>query len=164
MKTLWRIAGAVVILLVVALLVLRATGLDPKDRRPGLWLKGNVVTTPVNDWSFSDKYPTIMIQTGTPYLLPHSVTINCVSVNGDLYLHSTFRAGIPFPDGKGWTAALARDPRVRVKIGDQLYDRTVTVVTDQAELDALNQAAQIKFPQTQNAPGAIVYYYRIPHD
>ena len=56
MKTLGKIIVGVLICLVLALLVLRVTGLDPKERRPGLWLTGNLVTTPVTHWSFTDKY------------------------------------------------------------------------------------------------------------
>jgi len=164
MKMLGKVIGAILICLVLVLVVLRIVGLDPKDRRPGLWLKGSVVTTPVNDWSFGDQYPNILIQTSTPYLIPHSVTINGVSYNGNLYLHSAFPAGMPFPGGKSWTASLARDPRVRLKIGDQLYDRTATHVTDEAELALVVEAYAQKFPRAQNAPGSITYYYRVPHD
>ncbi len=59
--------GAIVAGLLVALIVLRVVGLDPKDRRAGLWLTGEVVTTPVTDWSFTDKYRNIYVQTKTWY-------------------------------------------------------------------------------------------------
>ena len=161
MKILSKLVVGLLVIVVLGLVVLRVTGLDPKQRRPGLWLTGNVVTSPVTDWAFTDKYPTIMIQTNTPYMIPHSVTINCVSYMGHMYLHSTFPAGMPSPSGKSWTSALARDPRVRIKVADQLYDRTATPVTDQAELAHLNEAAAKKFPQTPAAKGAIVYYFRV---
>ena len=57
MKTLWKIVGGILVCLVLALLVLRVTGLEPHERIPGLWLKGDLVTTPVDDWSFTDKIP-----------------------------------------------------------------------------------------------------------
>jgi hypothetical protein len=41
---------------VAALIVLRGVGLDPRERWPGLWLKGEVVTTLPSDWSFTDTY------------------------------------------------------------------------------------------------------------
>jgi hypothetical protein len=42
---------------------------------PGrLWLKGDVQSFPV-DWTFADKYQTIMIETHPWYLIPHSVNI-----------------------------------------------------------------------------------------
>ena len=66
MKTVVKIGGAVVVGLILLLVTLHATGFEPRDcetgsvswscRAPGLWLKGEVVTTPVSDWSFTDKF------------------------------------------------------------------------------------------------------------
>jgi hypothetical protein len=84
MRKLVKIVGATVIVLVAVLLVLSVTGFEPKGRVAGLWLKGERVTTPVTDWSFTDKIPEIKIQ--TPFLLPHSVTIWCAVYNGNLYM------------------------------------------------------------------------------
>src|ERR1035441_451779 len=109
MKTLGEIIVGVLICLVLVLLVLSVTGLDPKDRRPGLWLKGDLVTTPVTDWSFTDKIQTVKVQTRTWYLLPHSVTTFCVAYNGQLYLTSVYRPGIEYPHGRNWNANVARD-------------------------------------------------------
>jgi len=130
MKTLLKIVAGTLICLVLVLLVLRITGLDPKGARPGLWLTGNLVTTPVADWSFADKIQTIQLQTRTWYLLPHSVNIGCAYYNGHLYVGSIYmRPGVKYR----WNADVIRDPRVRLKIGNQLYDRTLSYVTDPAE-------------------------------
>ena len=130
MKTLLKVAGAILVCLVLLLLVLRITGLDPKGLRPGLWLRGDLVTTPVADWSFADKIQTIQLQTRTWYLLPHSVNIGCAYYNGHLYVGSIYmRPGVKYR----WNADVIRDPRVRLKIGNQLYDRTLSYVTDPAE-------------------------------
>jgi hypothetical protein len=40
---------------------------------------------------------------------------------------------VPFPHDKSWTSNVARDPRVRIKIGDKLYEATMVLVTDRAE-------------------------------
>ena len=90
MKTLLKTLGIIVVCLVALLVVMRITGFGPHDRIPGLWLKGNAVTNPVTDWSFTDNIPVIQIQTQTPYLLPHSVNINCLDYNGQLYLVSVY--------------------------------------------------------------------------
>jgi hypothetical protein len=74
MKTLWKIVGGILVCLLLVLLVLRVTGLEPRDRKPGLRLRGDLDTTPVADWSYTNKYQTIAVQTQTWYLLPHSVT------------------------------------------------------------------------------------------
>ena len=64
-----------------ALLVAYASScMDPKDRRPGLGLSGDVVNEPINDWSFSDEYQQIYLETQTWYLIPHSVTTVCAGL------------------------------------------------------------------------------------
>ena len=160
MKTLGKIIVGILVCLVLVLLVLRITGLDPKGRRPGLWLTGNVATTPVADWSFTDKIPTVEIQTRTWYLIPHSVTTNCLSANGQLYLSSGIPAGMQYPNDRDWHANVARDPHVRMKVGDQLYDRTLSVVTDPVEKAAVLQAREKKYPQLKvPANGTLVVFH-----
>jgi F420H(2)-dependent quinone reductase len=156
------IAGSVVVVVVaVALIALRVVGLDPHERRPGLWLHGEVVPTPVTSWAFTDKYPTIYIQTHSWYLLPHSVTITCVAHDGQLYLTSVFRQGSPFPEGKRWTSNVMRDPHVRLKIGDQVFDETVSLVTDPAERAAVLESKAKKYPTQRVAKTSTVYLFRV---
>lgn len=157
MKTLGKIVGAIVICLILLLVVLRITGLNPRDRTPGLWLTGNLVTTPVTDWSFTDKVPNIKLQTETWYGLPHSVTINCLSYNGQLYVSSVFPAGTP----RGWNDNVMRNPHVRVKIGNDLYDRTASLVTDPAERDGVLQARAKKYPELKIPPNATIHIFHI---
>src|SRR5690242_19659036 len=130
MRTLWKVLGVVLAGSVLLLLVLSITGFEPHGRMPGLWLKGNLIATPVTDWSFTDSIETVKIQTNTAYLLPHSVTTNCVSYNGQLYLTSLYRAGLTYPQGRSWNTNVARDPHVRIKIGNNVYDRRLSLVTD----------------------------------
>jgi hypothetical protein len=161
-KRLLAIAGGVVVVgAVAALLVLRVVGLDPHERRPGLWLVGQRVTAPVTDWSFTDRYPTIYLQTRTPYLLPHSVTITCVAHEGRLYLTSVFREGSPFPQGKRWTSDVMRDPHVRLKIGSRVYDQTLALVTDPAERTAALESKARKYPGQRTARSSRVYLFRV---
>jgi hypothetical protein len=149
MKTLAKIVGSIIIGLVVVLVILRFTGFEPKDcpptnrswscKVPGLWLRGERVTSPVTDWSFTDKIRRIKIQTQTSYLLPHSVTIWCAVYNGNLYL-SSYR-------GRLWVEDIIHDPHVRLKIAGRLYDRTLSVISDPAEKAAVLQAKGKKYPE-----------------
>src|SRR5438445_12231895 len=100
MKKLGIVVGVIVAVLVVALIVLRVAGLDPNERRAGLWLTGEVVTPPVTDWSFTDKYRNIYVQTKTWYLLPHSVTTGAPATDRRLYLTPTDRHGQQGPGHK----------------------------------------------------------------
>jgi len=141
MKLLFKIVGGALVCLALLLVVLRITGLNPHDRIPGLWLTGNLVTTPVTDWSFIDDVPNIKLQTQTRFLLPHSVTINCLAYKGQFYVSSTHPAGAP----RSWDENVMRDPHVRIKVGDKLYDRTLVLVTDPAEKNAVVQVREKKY-------------------
>jgi len=142
MKMLGKIIVGILGCLFLVLLVLRITGLDPKGVRPGLWLTGNLVTTPVANWSFADKQ-TIQLQTHTWYLLPHSVNIECTVYNGHIYVGSVqYRPGVKYR----WNNDVLRDPQVRIRIGNNLYDRTLSYVTDPVEKAGV-MAAKYKDPK-----------------
>ena len=148
MKKISKIVGAVFIFMVLLLVTLRATGFEPRDctnaseswscRAPGLWLKGDVVSTPVTDWSFTNKIQTIKIQTRTPFLLPYSVAIWCAVYNDNLYVTS-YR-------GRRWVEDIIRDPHVRLKIGGQIFERSLSMINDQDEKAAVLQAKGRKYP------------------
>jgi len=161
MKALWTVLGVILACLLLLLVVARISGFEPNGRRPGLWLKGDLVTTPVSDWSFTDKIQNVKIQTNTWYLLPHSVTINCVSYKGRLYLDSFYAAGLKYPHGRSWNEDVARDDHVRIKIGNQLYDRTLALVTDPAEQAAVNEAKFKKYPDLKLPPGGTIVLFRV---
>ena len=161
MKTLGKVVGAILICLFSVLVVLRITGLDPKERRPGLWLTGELVTTPVTDWSFVAQYRTDKVQTRSWYLLPHSVTTNFIVYNGQLYLTSLFSPGT-FPQSKSWTSNMVRDPHVRLKFGNQLFDCSLSVVTDAAEKAPLIEVYAKKYPElmaSSTAEGRMLYLF-----
>ena len=156
MKAFGKIVVGLVVCLVLLLVVLRFTGLEPGNNIPGLWLRGNPVTTPVTDWSYTDKIVTDMLQTNTWYLLPHSVKTWCIAYNGQLYL-ATSGAAV-----RSWPHDVARDPHVRLKIGDQLFDRTLVVVTDPTEKDAVIQVRAKKYKQKYPPPaGVTLTVYRV---
>ena len=167
MKRAWKIGGSLFLgILVLALFTLRLTGLEPADNgsnsRPGLWLPGEVVTSPVADWSFTDKIPHIMVETRTPYFLPHSVTINNFSRNGQLYMTATYSKGMVFPKGKFWTSNVARDPRVRLKIGGNVYDMTMVLIADRAEAEAVLESKWQKYADMRPKGGeGHVHVYRV---
>ena len=157
MKRLLQSLGIIVVCLILILIVLRITGFGPHARTPGLWLKGNVVTTPVMDWSFTDRIPVVQLQTETSYMLPHSVNINCLNYNGQLYLVSVYPAGTAHT----WNDNVMRDPHVRLKIGDDIYDRTVSLVTDPAEQEGVLQARHNKYPQLKVPPNSTIHVFHV---
>ena len=132
-------------LLIVLCIVVVASGCDPHERRPGTWLRGEEVATPVADWSFSNDYPEVFVETRTWYGIPHSVTTTLVTANGTLYVPSLYYEGGDFPTERYWNRNVARDPDVRVKIGETIYPRRATLVTDPAERATVLAAFAAKY-------------------
>ena len=147
-------------LVVVSLLTLRVTGLEPRyidptseefaeagrTAGPGLWLKGEVVREAVTNWDWVNavNHPirgnSIMLETRTWYGIPHSVTINAVPRGDILYISGSeqdFRLQKEFPYSKRWWANIERDPRVRMKIDGKIYEMTVALIADRVEVAQL---------------------------
>ena len=93
------------------------TGCQPSEMRPGLWLSGEVEAGPVRDWSFSHAEEEIFVETRTWYGIPHSVTTWGAAQGDVFYLPSLYFGDEEYPDGRYWNSNVARDPRVRVKVG-----------------------------------------------
>jgi hypothetical protein len=125
-----RIIGLFACILTISLSL--ACSIEPSDGRPGLGLSGEVAQQPVRDWSFASEAKEIFIETATPYFIPHSVTIWCVSLDSQLYV------GAWEADTKHWVANVARDPNVRLKIGDKVYEQKLEPIVDAATIARLN--------------------------
>ena len=188
MKKALKAGGAILVgVLVLTLFTLRVTGLEPQyieprgeawiksgmTARPGLWLKGEVVTTPITDWSFVNaihdpiRKNTIMVETRTWYGIPHSVTTGVVARGDKLYVHAHSDdrrlATAVFPYDKAWTTNVSRDPRVRLKIGGKLYEMTLVLIPDRVEVAAIGGRDPIereKGPDGQERVSAIMHWYR----
>lgn len=139
--------------LLLCLMVLLG-GCGPSDRRPGLWLSGEVQAYPT-DWTFADAHQEIALQVGTPYLLPHSVTIWCATLDGDLYLAASR------PEEKNWPGWVDDRPDVRLKIGDGVYDARLVPLTDDALIRRVTavQSQKYGFPMPEGPTGA--RYWRV---
>jgi hypothetical protein len=56
---------------------------------------------------------------------------------------------------------VARDPHVRIKVGDQLFDRTLVYVTDPAERAAVIRNKATKYPKQVIAPGSFINVFHV---
>ena len=54
---------------------------------------------------------------------------------------------------------MIHDPHVRIKIADQLYDRTLSLVTDAAELEGVPQARHKKYPELKVPANATIHVF-----
>ena len=174
-------------LLVLTLVTLRITGLEPRyidpaspafaeanrTAWPGLWLTGEVAREPVAnwDWVLDVRHPvrgnSIMLETRTWYGIPHSVTVNLVPRGEELYVSGSAqgsRLDGEFPNFKSWWANVERDPRVRMKIDGKLYEMTLALVNDHAE--AMQLFGRDPVTRTVDANGneqitGVRYYWRV---
>ncbi len=130
--------------------------IDPEDRRPGLWLRGEPAEPPA-DWSFTGAHPEIAIEVRTPYLLRHSVTIWCASVDGRLYV------GARSPETKRWPGWVDDDPDVRLGIESSIYRATLVPLEDPAELERVGRAYAAKYdlPPRPGEGAASFRYWRV---
>ena len=122
-RVVWIFAGLVVALYVVAIFL----PIDPDERRPGTRLSGTLATDQNTDWSFIEGRTRAWLETRTPYLVPHSITVSAWADEGVLYV------GCIACDTKNWPRNVARDDRVRIKVGDRIYQRRAIRITDDAE-------------------------------
>ena len=119
----------------------------------GFRLTGDAVTTPVSDWSFTDAVPTVQIETRTWYLIPHSVRTYIARNGAQLYLFSEYFAPEPgqpdlrdrFPEARFWNRMVVRDARIRLKIGNRLFQMRAYPLTDPSEMAVAGQAFLSKY-------------------
>jgi len=121
-------------LLALALL----TACEPSDRRPGLWLRGEVQPFPA-DMSFTEQHQEIAIQVSTPYFIPHSVTIWCATLGNQLYVAAAE------PETKNWPGWVADNPKVRLKIGGRLFEARLERVHDREEIERVQAVYAEKY-------------------
>lgn len=90
---------------------------------PGGALRGEVVSEPIDDWSFvDDAFVDVEFRPSDPY----SVELNYFVKEGRLYIDPA--------EGRRWLDYLREDPRVRVRFGDKIYELRAERVEDAAEL------------------------------
>jgi hypothetical protein len=141
--------------IVAAVVVVSAC--SPSDRTPGQWLRGNVVDTVPQDWTFTDEFKEIYVEVKTPYFIPHSVTIWCGQVDGKLFI------GVRDPETKNWPGWMDKNRDVRLKIGDDIYSVAASDLSDEETLAKVRSAYAKKYdlPTATNDKPRKVRYWSI---
>ena len=142
-------------ILVLAAIIFVAC-IDPADQRPGLWLSGEVAP-PVDDWSFVNDHREIFVEVSTPFGPRYSITVACASLDGVLYM------GARNPSTKRWVGYVARNPDVRLEIGDRLYRARMTPLEDAEDVALARRAYARKYgrPETPPADAPPIQYFRV---
>ncbi len=142
-----RVSAASKLWVAVVLAVVVVGCVPPDDRRPGLGLRGEVAEQFPPDWSFTDEHHEIAIEVHTPYLLRHSVTVWCASVDEQLYV------GASYPEAKRWPGWVDREPNVRLEIAGRIYEARLAPFDDLSQLPRLLAAYARKYDLPDAPPG-----------
>jgi hypothetical protein len=116
-----------------------AFGCQPEDETPGLWLSGEAVIEPVTDWRFTNEIEEIFVQTRPWYGIPHSTTIWCVELDGELYVGSYGE------EKKTWENNIERNANAVLAISGKLYQVSLVPVTEPSRVEALGAAYGQKY-------------------
>lgn len=115
-------------------------------------LSGTVVATP-SDWTFTDEIETVQLETRPED--PYSVNIWGVAIGRDFFIAS----------GRGmdnaWAQHIEADPRVRLRVGTQLYELRAIVSRDPVErerfLSALSEKYEAFDPDEEQPSEAVLF-------
>ncbi len=103
----------------------------------GALVEGEVVATPVSDWTFATPIQTLELEVAPDH--PRSITTWFLVVDGVLYVPSGGAAK------KTWPALVEQDGRVRVRLDGNLYALQATRVTDPEIAKRLSAAVKAKY-------------------
>lgn len=101
-------------------------GIGPFERLPGGRLVGSVIEAPILTWRFVEGAGPCQLETRPQY--PHSVTVNCWHVDGQLYV------GCMNCQGKVWSHYVDQIPLARLKIGSEIYPVILKRTLDPQEM------------------------------
>ena len=79
-------------------------------------------------------------------LLPHSVNLNCMSANDQLYISCAWC------DGKYWSGIALENPEGRIRINEKVYPVTLVRLKDPARLDEAWRARAAKLGPDADVP------------
>ena len=127
-------------------------GCEPTGPLPGGELSGEVVAELPSDWSFSDDWENVQLETRPED--PYSVNVWGVGVGDRFYLGS----------GEGgestWTQHIGEDSAVRLRVGEQIYELSAVRIEDAEERDRFLAAMKRKYdwePSAEESDRAWVF-------
>jgi hypothetical protein len=132
-------------------LLLAVAACDPIVMIPGGELSGNVVPVP-DDWAFTDAVETVQLETRP--MDPYSVNVWVVALEDGVFVVAG--SGLE----TAWAQHIAIDDRVRLRVGDSIYELRGTPDDAQATRDAFLAAAKNKYdfdPESEDLTKAILY-------
>jgi hypothetical protein len=133
----------------------RASG-GPLGPIPGGRLAGPLADDQEPDWSFTRGIETIQVEVAPDD--PLSVTTWVFTHEGRLYVAADF-----FNPWKRWPRLALADPRVRLRVGGRIYERTAVRETDPEKIEELRRAIADKYDVSPHglATKVDVWFFRM---
>ena len=143
LRKILRGLGFTVVALAAIAALLYATRSNPVGPISGRALSGELASTLITDWSFTDEHSLIAFETRPA--APHSVTTICFTHEGVLY--------VPAQGGsaKSWPHYAVSNPSARILVGDKIYPVRATRVRDESLIPTMLAAAAAKYDFIANA-------------
>lgn len=140
-----RFVIVLVVMAAIAYVGLSVIGVEPKDRRPGTRLDGDLADTPAS-WSFTDTAMEVHLETYPWWGVPFSVTTVIARDGQDLFVPSLYEKQADFPGTKFWNTVVQSNPNVRLRVGTDLYELQIAPIQEPAEFERAFQALGRKYP------------------
>jgi hypothetical protein len=136
-------------------------GCGPIGPFPGGHLSGELGPRHVEDWSFAADEERAQLETRPEN--PYSVNTWFVALGPSLYLVTSPIAGPTDPAERGWVANVLKDPRVRIRLGDQIYERVANRLKDASESAKALEALEAKYDidTTEQDPEREIWVFRL---
>ncbi len=119
----------------LVLLLAGLFGCGPLSWIPGGAIGGTLKPAPP-DWSFSEAVETVQLETRPDD--PYSVTVWGVGIGSRFYVAASNRES-------AWARNIAADPRVRLRVGEELFELRATPTDDPAEVAAFVAGLERKY-------------------
>jgi hypothetical protein len=128
-------------------------------------LSGTVGSPRVSDWSFAETIQTAQLETRPDD--PHSVNTWFATIGDRLYVPTSMILGPKDPSTRSWVVNVEADPRVRIRLGRTVYERTARRVEDLLEYESARAVLEARYeisPEDRD-PERVVWIYRLdPRD
>lgn len=147
-------------LAIVSLFVLAGCG--PIGPIPGGALSGEVGSTDVKDWSFANNEENAQLETRPAD--PHSVNTWFASVGSNLYVPTSMILGPKAPTDRSWVTHVDDDDRVRIRLGDTVFERRARRVEDGSDeyvAARLALEARYEIKIEDRDPERVIWIYRL---